>query len=204
MPGASPALLRVLLLLHGVCFAYFFAWTLIASIQGHPIATLGTDAVSAVESSLREVQEHPEEGIHALARIQLPPYTGILHTTVIMLWAVASAFAFLGRGTRPLGPFALLMLQEELFLTSERLPHGEVLALVYLIALLWGFWRASGREGGLAIPCVFAGWLLVRAAADSFLSPTLTENVECYAELQASLLFAFMAAGRRIAPDRAE
>lgn len=199
----ASALLRNLVLLHAACLVYFFAWALLASLQGHPLATLSTDAVSAVESSLLEVQHHPEEGIHALARIQLPPYTGILHATVTMLWAIAAAFALVGRGARPLGIFALLMLQEELFLTSERLPHADALPFVYLLPLFAGRSALLAPPNGPVFSAVFAGWLLVRMAADSFFSAALTAQVECYAELQAALIFAFLMAARRIQPGTA-
>ncbi len=201
MPGnAEPPPIRSLIILHLLCAGYFFAWVSIASLFDHPVSVLSTDAVSAVESSLREVQQHPEEGIHALARIQLPPYTGILHTSIAMLWAIAAAFALGKRATWPMGVFAILMLQEGLFLSSERLPHAGLLWILYFAALVAALWGHGLGRGMRLAPKVFLFWLLVRTLADSVLSPTLTPIVECFAELQAAALFVFVVGGGRILP----
>lgn len=196
MPGTAVSPLRPLLLLHAACLAYFCCWGLFAASQARPFSILTIDPVSAVEAALLDVQQHPGEGIHALARIQLPPYTGVLHLSSALLWGIAAAFALQRRATWAVALLPLLLLQESVFITSERLGFGLGLNFVYLAALgttLREMARPAipGRPEHLA--CLVL-WLLARFSVDLFGLPTaLTQGLEVYCGVQAALLYAALA-----------
>lgn len=182
--------------------AWFFAWCVFALYHGLPFSTIALDPLSAVEAALHEVQLHPEEGIHALARLHLPPYTGVLHTSAGLLWGVALAVALYR--LRPNGTnrsnrtyfsacatlfalaFTLALLQDTLFLTSWRSGHEYLLDAFYLLLLVAAISPALRRPSRLAaaqLLCLLA-WLLLRKIADDLLPPLPSDYLERLADLE--------------------
>lgn len=208
MPGDAPhhLLLRQHLLACALTALYLLAWTALARGQGHPFALLADSPIAATEQALLEVQRHPEEGIHALARVKLPPYTGILHLTHAGLWCAAAALALLLR-RRPLARaalflFPLLMAQEGFLLISERLGHERLFDLLYLAAYLVALLTTrAAASGNFSALLAIAPWLLLRATADLLLpTPEAAQVLEAFTDLTLPLLYCLALAQSPQAP----
>lgn len=199
MPGAAPLLLRQHLTACVLTTLYLLAWAALANAHGHPFATLADPPIAATEQALLEVQRHPEEGIHALARVQLPPYTGILHLTHAGLWCAALALA-LRLPTRPvlriaLAAFPLALAQEAFLLSAERLGHETLWHLAYLLFFVLAL-VAARRVGLFPTLVLTTPWLLLRLCADLLPSaPLVALTAETFAGLCAPLLWCLALAG---------
>lgn len=189
--------IRLLLIAHVIALTFFFVWIGVARAKGLPFATIARDPVSAVEAALHEVQQHPDEGIYALARLHLPPYTGILHTGATLAWMGAVLLGLRARLSTAervaLLLFPVLLLQDSLFLTAERAGAESLVDECYLAALALALGVATWRHRtlDLVLPGVATAWLLLRVFADDWMvSPAWADHAETFADLQIPLLWA--------------
>ncbi len=130
-----------------VLLSLFLVWML----TEYPIKDLTRDPLAVIETALLEVQRHPEEGMHAFARLELPFFVGIVSNLGILLWCSAVCVlsftaCFLwcgGKAYRGHAHFLLagallsfiLMLDDLLLLHERALPLYFDVSEVYLFAV---------------------------------------------------------------------
>ena len=166
---------------------------------------LARDPVSVVELQLLQIQQNPDAGLYALAALQLPPWTGLLHHVNCLFWftaACASAFAHQLRPrllTYTLGAISFLLFLDESLLLHERLlPAAQGLALPVLLlavaALLAAAllqWRAIKSTDLRLLSASALGFLIMLSADAAPLAPLPAMYLEEAAKFSAILLWAW-------------
>lgn len=200
-PFAARTPVRAILFIHAACIALVLGGALVTMLCGLPFETLALGPLALVELAMREIQLHPEEGIHVLARVQLPAYAGALHLAMLCLWAAAAALA----ARTPYGllkrlallAFPLAMLQDTAFLTLEHAEPTFLVQAIYLAALGATICAAPGAALRAPSLLLALAWLVVRTGADLVLddgAPLLA--VETLAGLLAPALWGYYLATR--------
>ena len=142
-----PTLLVIYIPVGLVLFSLFLVWLL----TDYPIKELTRDPLAVLETALLEVQRHPEEGIHAFARLELPFFVGIVSNLGILLWCsavcmtwFAACFLWCEGGAHRAhawfllagGGLSFLLMLDDLLLLHERaLPIYFGISEVYLFAV---------------------------------------------------------------------
>lgn len=203
-----PTLHTRLLIAHGLVGVAVGGAALFARWRGLGFETFALPPLSLIELAMREIQAHPEEGIHVLARVQLPATAGALHLLMLALWAAAVPLAL--RLPGPLGTRALLalfplaMLQDTAFLTLEHVALAALVQAIYvaaLVATLCAHGSAALRAPALLLALL---WLVVRTTTDILLPEgTALLAVETFAGLAAPALWITYLAGVS-SPDAAK
>jgi len=149
-PPATAAL-PLLVATHLAAGAFLGLIALAVWWTGRDAALFIRDPVAIIELQLLEVQRHPEAGIHALAHLDLPFYTGLLAHLGALFWCVAGAICFftgalLKPGSAPrafffsAGLLTSVVMVDDMLLIRERLlpayiPLAEHLTVVVYILL---------------------------------------------------------------------
>ena len=165
--------LCAIFLIHSLGIGLLLLAAIAAKLRDLPFETFALSPLSLVERALLEIQAHPEEGIHVLARVQVPPYAGVLHLGKLILWTCAATLVFRAPRSRieraALLLFPLAMICEASFLALEHVQPVEVVFAVYLAALACTLGMARHDAGRPVCLVIALLWLGVRMGADSLL-----------------------------------
>ena len=202
LPARTPV--RAILLVHAFGLGLVLLALLVAHLRQLPLDTFVLGPLALVERAMAEIQAHPEEGIHVLARVALPPYAGVMQLTKLALWVSVVTLALRApraRGERvALALFPLAMAQEAAFLTLDHVQPVVIVYAIYLAALACTLGVVRHDAGSPVCLVLALVWMGVRMGADGFLPDgTTLVALETLAGLLGAALWALYLAS--LAPD---